>query len=332
VIRAKVGQRIVLVGPILTGALIGACADPGSSPTPPATPIPIVTPTPEQTPTPAPTPVTIVAVGDITCGEASYSSAAPDRCQQRATSDLVLSLQSHRVLTIGDNVNGYGRYSEFIGLFDPTWGRFKNKILPIPGNHEYEEDRTAKGYFDYFNGVGVANGVAGERIKGYRSFEMGSWHIVALNSNCAKVDCVAEAAWLRNDLATHPAPCTLAYFHHPLFSSPPVDEEGRVIHFWQALHDFRADVILNGHMHNYQRFAPLTPNGVRDDQLGIRQFIVGTGGYSHYRFTGLAPNTEVRNDTAYGVLEMMLKESGYSWRFVPVAGGGFTDSGEAQCH
>jgi hypothetical protein len=283
-------------------------------------------------PTPVPASAVVLAAGDISCGDAGYTSTAPGRCQDRATSDLVLSLQSDKVLAIGDQVNGYGRVSEFMGVFEPSWGRFKSKILPIPGNHEYLEDRTAKAYFDYFNGAGAATGVAGERTKGYYSFDLGAWHVVALNSNCDKVDCAAQAVWLRTDLALHPSYCTLAYFHHPLFAAPPLDPEGRVVHFWQALYDFGADVILNAHLHNYQRFALMNPSGALDSTRGIREFIVGTGGYSHYRFTGTAPNSEAANDNSYGVLELNLKPTSYSWRFVPVPGGTFTDSGEAQCH
>ncbi len=288
---------------------------------------------PSAPPTPVPPSVTVLTAGDISCGDSGYSSTAPGRCEQRATSDLVLSLQSDKVLTIGDQVNGFGRYSEFLTYFQPTWGRFKDKIMPIPGNHEYEEDKSGKGYFDYFNGVGAATGVAGERTKGYYSFDLGAWHVVALNSNCNRVDCAAQAVWLRTDLALHPSYCTLAYFHHPLFASAPTSTEGRVVHFWQALYDFGADVILNGDLHNYQRFGLMTPSGAPDAIRGIRQFIVGTGGYSHYRFTGsVAANTETRDDTSYGVLELKLQATSYSWRFVPTAGGGFTDSGEAQCH
>jgi hypothetical protein len=189
----------------------------------------------------------------------------------------------------------------------------------------------AKGYFDYFGKA------AGEGGKGYYSYELGSWHIVALNSNCEEVGCGASSPqlrWLKADLAKEDAKsCTLAYFHYPLFSSgkyrPGI---GEVKPLWEALYAGEADVVLNGHDHNYQRFAPQDPDGKADPQRGIREFVVGTGGRSHYQIGEPIANSELYNDESYGVLRLTLRPEGYEWRFIPVAGETFTDSGSARCH
>jgi acid phosphatase type 7 len=203
-------------------------------------------------------------------------------------------------------------------------------MRPAPGNHEYET-LNAAGYFEYF---GDAAGPAG---RGYYSFDLGSWHIVSLNSNCLYAGCAAgspQERWLREHLATHPARCTLAYWHHPRFSST-TSESSRVElqPIWQALYDSGADVVLSAHEHNYERFAPQTPAGERDAARGIRQFIVGTGGRSHDReFEAISANSEVRNGNSYGVLRLVLRRNGYSWKFIPAAGSRFSDSGSARCH
>jgi hypothetical protein len=204
--------------------------------------------------------------------------------------------------------------------------------MPTPGNHEYEDSPGAADYFTYF---GTAAGVPGA---GYYSYDVGSWHVIALNTNdnCAQVSCAAaspQVAWLRADLATHAdAKCTLAYFHHPRFSSY-LGANSNVRPLWDALHDGGADLVLNGHAHNYERFPPLDPAGAADPTAGLTEIVAGTGGRSHHPFAPLVdPNSLVRNDDAYGILDVRLGPAGWSWRFVPAAGATFADSGSADCH
>jgi acid phosphatase type 7 len=262
----------------------------------------------------------IVAAGDI----ADCSSEGDE-----ATARLVRSIDGSTVLTLGDNAYENGTAQDFSECYEPTWGEFKERTKPVPGNHEYHT-AEAEGYFDYFGEA------AGHPGKGYYSYELGGWHIVALNSNCEDVGCTASSPqlrWLEADLAKDTKTCTLAYFHYPLFSSgkyrPGI---GEVKPLWEALYAADADVVLNGHDHNYQRFAPQDPNGKADPQRGIREFVVGTGGRSHYQILGPIANSEVYNDETYGVLKLTLRPKGYEWRFIPVAGETFTDSGSARCH
>jgi acid phosphatase type 7 len=204
--------------------------------------------------------------------------------------------------------------------------------MPSPGNHEYHTE-GASGYFDYFGEA------AGDPDEGYYSYDLGAWHIVALNSNCGEgeIRCgpgSAQTEWLEEDLAANDeAACTLAYFHHPLFTSGEYRPgEERMERLWEILYAGGVDVVLNGHDHNYQRFAPQDPEGRADPEDGIRQFVVGTGGRSLYQISQPIANTEVYNDDTYGVLELTLHPKRYEWEFVPVEGESFTDSGAAQCH
>ena len=193
--------------------------------------------------------------------------------------------------------------------------------LPDPG---------AAGYFDYF---GTA---AGRRSPGYYSFNLGRWHLIALNSECAQVGGCATGSpqerWLRADLAAHPARCVLAYWHKPRFSSGMHGNNATYTAFWHALHGAGADMVLVGHDHDYERFAPQTPHGRADPARGIRQFVVGTGGKTHYGFRTIRANSQVRNSRTFGVLRLALHPSGYDWRFVPEPGKTFTDSGHGSCH
>jgi len=165
---------------------------------------------------------------------------------------------------------------------------------------------------------------------------VGSWHVVVLNSNCSIVSCAkgsAQEQWLRADLAAHPVACTLAYWHHPRFSSGVVHGSTTTVEpLWQSLYDAGADLVLEGHEHNYERFGPLDPQGRPDPARGIRSFVVGTGGASHYPFGTPITGSEVRNSDTYGVLQLTLKSKGFDWQFVPEAGKAFTDSGSAACH
>jgi acid phosphatase type 7 len=277
---------------------------------------------PERPPR-SPSGETIVAVGDI----ASCSDTA-----DVATARRVGGLDASTVLTLGDHAYPDGSAEDFQECYDPAWGRFEDRTRPSPGNHDYYT-QGAQGYFNYFGKA------AGEPDEGYYSFDLGEWHLIALNSNCGEgeIRCgpgSAQVQWLKDDLAANEEKrCTLAYFHHPLFSSgkyrPGIS---RVRPIWEALYAGGADVVLNGHDHNYQRFAPQDPEGRADPEGGIRQFVVGTGGKSHYEILDPIANTEVYNDDAFGVLKLTLRPGAYDWRFAPVEGEAFADSGSARCH
>ena len=263
----------------------------------------------------------LVGAGDI----ASCSSSGDD-----ATAALLDGIAG-TVVTLGDNAYDNGTSTEYTDCYGPSWGRHIGRTRPSPGNHEYNT-ANATGYYGYFGGA------AGDPTKGYYSYELGNWHIVVLNSNlsCAVISCAAgspQEQWLRADLAANTKPCTLAYWHHPRFNSGAGHgNDVDVAPFWNALYDFNADVILNGHEHVYERFAPQTPSAVADPVRGIRQFTVGTGGRSHYTFGTIQPNSEMRNGLTYGVLKLTLHANSYDWQFVPVAGATFTDSGTGNCH
>jgi hypothetical protein len=235
--------------------------------------------------------------------------------------------------TTGDNAYEEGTLQNYEQCYGPTWGRFQERTWPVLGNHEYELG-NADGSFEYF---GEALGRPGE---GYYSFDWGSWHVVVLNTsdNCQVVvtceEGSAQEQWLRADLAEHPSYCTLAIFHEPLFSSAPRPNSARyLVPFWRALYEFGADVIVNGHEHNYERFAPQTADALFDPAHGIRQFVVGTGGNGHRSFESPSEhNSEVGNDVAYGVIRLTLHPDSYDWEFLPVPGETFRDGGTGDCH
>jgi len=232
------------------------------------------------------------------------------------------------VATLGDNAYETGAASEFNACYAPTWGKSRSRTKPAPGNHDYAT-AGASGYFGYF-------GSAAGSGQGYYSYDAGPWHVVVLNSNCSIISCAAggtQERWLRADLAAHPAACTLAYWHHPRFSSGSSHGSSTTVApLWQALYDNRADLVLEGHEHNYERFAPLDPSGQLDQARGIRSFVVGTGGRSHYPFGIPLAGSEARNRDAFGVLQLTLKPNGFNWEFLAQTGKNFSDAGSAACH
>ena len=263
---------------------------------------------------------TLVGAGDI-AGCAEEDSAATAR---------LLGNTKGTVFTLGDNVQGQGDSNEFKNCYDPTWGRYKKRTKPSVGNHEYIT-AGAKPYYNYFGWR------AGKPGRGYYSYDRGSWHVVVLNSNCDKVGGCGrrstQGRWLRKNLARHSSRCTMAYFHHPLQATGTNTPSPQVRPFWRMLHDRGADLIVNGHAHRYERHAPMTPNGTRSAK-GIRQFVVGTGGADgggeiHRSQT---PNLQRVKVGTPGVLRLGLRADSYAWKFVPIPGKSFTDSGKDRCH
>lgn len=294
----------------------GASAGTASGPT--ASPSPLVTASPLPTPVPDDRPRVVYAAGDI--------ADCPDRTP--AVASLIKDPDS-LILAIGDIVYPAGASSGFKNCFDPVWGGMKARIRPVPGNHDYQTGR-ARGYYRYFGGL------AGDAGKGWYSFDLGWWHVVAINSICQYIGSCrkhsAQIDWLRADLAAHPAECTLAYWHHPRFSSGGHGNTATMQPIWQALYDLGADLVLSGHDHDYERFAPQRAGGALDPDRGLREFVVGTGGRNLTRFRAIRPNSEARSSAAFGILQLTLRPHGYDWRFVPEKSGSFTDSGSAPCH
>ena len=247
-----------------------------------------------------------------------------------ATAALVESIPG-TVFTAGDNAYVNGTAKEFANCYDPTWGRFKGRTMPAPGNHEYQSDPAAAGYYQYFGAA------AGDPTKGYYDYTLGSWHVIVLNSVCwAAGGCgpgSPQEQWLRTVLASSRAPCTVAITHHARFSSAALHgSTPTVAPLWTALYEHGADLVLSGHDHVYERFAMQTPAGVADPVFGLRQFTVGMGGRDHRRFANPIANSEVRNSTTFGVLKLTLQTDRYHWEFVPEAGKSFTDRGTGACH
>ena len=270
-------------------------------------------------------PVTLVGAGDIaSCSQSNDS----------ATARLLGNIPG-TVYTLGDNVYPRGTAENFRDCYDPTWGRHKKRTKPALGNHEYYDENynmttNAGPYFDYFGWR------AGARGKGYYSYDRGAWHVVVLNSNCGMVGGCGrrspQGRWLRNDLADNPSRCALAYFHDPLYASGTGSDAPEVKPFWNILYNRGAEVILNGHAHRYERYAKITPGGARSAN-GIRQFIVGTGGEPGGDFDGpYHPDMQRFKRNTPGVLKLNLRVDSYAWKFVPIAGKTFTDSGTTGCH
>jgi acid phosphatase type 7 len=278
----------------------------------------------------------IAAAGDIACDpdDSGFAggSGTSTKCRQKHTSDLLVGIGLARVLVLGDLQYNSASLDDFRRSYDPSWGRVKAITSPALGNHE---PGSGTGYFDYFNGAGRSTGPAGERGKGYYSYDVGAWHLIALNSNCSRVSCSAGSAqerWLRADLASNASGCTLAYWHHPRFSSGHDGDNTFTQPLWQALFDAQADVVLVGHSHDYERYAPQDARGRKDTARGIREFVVGTGGSFFTGISSARPNSEVRQNNTYGILKLTLHPTTYEWRFVPEAGKRFTDSGIDSCH
>ncbi|MEX2101941.1 MAG: metallophosphoesterase [Actinomycetota bacterium] len=273
----------------------------------------------------------VIAAGDIACDprdeDFNGGQGKDGRCKQMATSDLWVDAPDvEAALILGDVQYEDGKLRKFERSYDPSWGRGIGVTLPAPGNHEYRTP-GAQGYFDYFGSVA--------QPPGWYSADVGPWHLVSLNSTCPPVNCAVDSPqveWLRDDLAEDDSACTLAFFHHPLIASvgPAGDPSfPKVKTFWRALFRDRADLILVGHQHTYERFAPMTPKLVANSTKGIRQFIVGTGGKDIHQQDFVAPNSE-RRIRKHGILHLELSEGSYAWAFETIAGN-VLDEGTGSC-
>ena len=257
----------------------------------------------------------VVAAGDITVAGG----------HQRLTSDRVLALDPDRVLVLGDNQYPSGELADYRRFYDPTWGQFKARTRPVPGNHDYETPGAA-GYFGYFGRQARPKG------RSYYSFDLGGWHLIALNSSLDHGPGSAQERWLRADLVATAKRCILAYWHFPRFSSGAHQGSwGSLVTFWNALYEARADLVLSGHEHSYERFARQTP-WARASRQGIRQFVVGTGGADLLGFAAAKPNSQVRLASVHGVLELVLHPASYQWRFVSEDGAVLDRGGPVTCH
>jgi hypothetical protein len=324
----------VLVIAVVAAGLVGAgvvagiqLADRGAlgnTGPPSATPSPAVAaPSPSSIPPPSAAPVgptaVLVGAGDI-------ATCASNRDEQTAA--LVAAIPG-TVFTTGDNVYMTGTRAQFQKCYGPSWGRFRNRTYPAIGNHD-AITLDGQPYFAYFGAA------AGPPYDGWYSYQAGTWHIIVLNSNCQSVGGCGEGSrelsWLKADLAAHPDLCTLAIWHHPRFSSGEHGSDRITDPFWRVLFDAHAELILNGHEHDYERFAPQTPAGLADPVDGIREIVIGTGGKSLRLFNRIVANSEVRDASSYGVLRLDLAPGKYSWRFVGTSARAFSDSGTTACH
>jgi acid phosphatase type 7 len=264
----------------------------------------------------------LVGAGDI--------ASCDDLAGAEATAKLIDKIPG-TVFAAGDLAYPDGSDEQFANCYGPTWGRFKDRTRPAPGNHEYHKG-GASGYSRYFGAA------AGDPDKAYYSYDLGTWHILVLNSECTEIGgCDAQSPqtkWLKQDLARHTTQCKLAYFHKPLFSSGGKHgNDPEIAPLWDALYVSAADVVINGHDHDYERFAPQDPSGHLDRKRGIREFVVGSGGKNSHRKMGIVqPNSEAHNDDTFGVLKLTLHPGSYDWEFVPEAGKNFKDAGTDACH
>ena len=285
----------------------------------PAPPIPPSTPEPALA-----ADAQLLAAGDI-----ADCDSDGDEATAALLDDLVRNDPNGIVASLGDNVYESGTMQEFVDCYAPTWGQHKDRTHPTTGNHEYLTT-GATGYFGYFGEA------AGDPQEGYYSYDLGSWHVVVLNSNCSQVGgCHAgspQEQWLREDLATNPTACTLASWHHARFSFGKYGNNEATRVLWQVLAEHGAEIVLTGHDHNYQHYAPQDAEGIRDPERGIRQFVVGTGGKNHYPLDSPPANVEASNDDTFGILQLILHPTSYDWAFIPIAGQRFTDTGSGTCH
>lgn len=293
---------------------------------------PVVTPTVDKSALPANLTdgiLKVVAVGDISCPDLPVNSK---QCQQQMTASVAASLKPDYVMVLGDLQYGGGSLADFKSFYDKSWGVLKDKTLPVVGNHEYE-DASASGYFDYFNGIGKYTGIAGDRDKGYYAFDKAGWRIIVLNSNCWAVGgCTVDSSqgvWFKEQLENNSSACQLVAFHHPRYSSGLHGVNLGVQPLWELANQYQVELVLSGHDHVYERFAPQDDDG-KYSEVGVRQFVVGTGGRNLYQFVNILANSDKRFNDQFGVLSLILQPTGYSWQFINTDQK-ILDSGEAVC-
>jgi calcineurin-like phosphoesterase family protein len=284
-------------------------------PPPPATATPPPTTTEAK---PAEEGVQFIGAGDIANCEVAGGGGA------RSTALLLERYPNAVIFTTGDHAYQTGSDKDFRTCYEPTWGKFKARTRPSVGNHDLITEK-GKPYYDYFGEN------AGPRNLGYYSYEVGAWHVIALNSAIAARKGSEQMKWLTEDLAAHKTECTLAYWHIARYSSGAHGSDPLMADAWKILYDAGADVVLSSHDHDYERFAPMDDRGKPDAEKGIRSFVIGTGGGGVYEFKSKAQNSEVRDNTTYGILKMTLKPGSYDWEFVPMPGKTFRDSGSGKC-
>jgi hypothetical protein len=339
---AAVAVIAIALVPVVVLAAGGLNGKPAASHGPKKTPAPTVVVTPRPTPSPTVAPTIVVSPPPTTAPTATAAGSvvlvgAGDIASCASTGDettaSMLDGISGTVFTLGDNVYDNGTAAEFTNCYGPSWGRasIKSRTRPVPGNHDYNTT-NATGYFGYFGAA------AGDPTKGYYAYDLGAWRIYVLNTNngsCGVVACGAGSAqeqWLKADLAANPRSCVAAMWHHPRFSSGTHGNNTISSALWQDLYDAHAELILNGHDHTYERFAPQNPSGAPDNASGIVEMVVGTGGKDHYAFSTIRANSLVRDDTASGVLKLTLSAGSWTFQFLPEPGKSFTDSGSGTCH
>jgi hypothetical protein len=267
---------------------------------------------------------TVIGAGDI--ASCTYTR---DSDTAALVADALATDETASAFTVGDNVYPDGSAQYFTDCYEPTWGAFKADTRPVPGNHEYYNNPGAAPYFAYF---GDNAGIGGQ---GWYRYQSGTWRVYALNSECAKgTTCyIAQLNWLMADLAAEPHRCVMAIWHRPVFSTGAHGGSARMDEVFKLLYDAGAEIVINGHDHGYQRFAPADSTGTPDAATGIREFVAGMGGAPLYAFKTESTLIEARDNTTHGVLRLELTPGGYSWEFVPVpAPGAFTDAGTATCH
>ncbi|MFZ6648571.1 metallophosphoesterase family protein [Undibacterium sp. TJN25] len=272
--------------------------------------------------------VILYAAGDIAdCKNKAAAESMAAKTAALVTSGLAgLGKDANAaVLTLGNNTYPVGTPDEFNDCYDGTWGKFLARTLPSPGNHDYAMP-LGQGYYNYFGQQ------AGAGRRGYYSKDIGSWHIISLNSNLKDEQFQAQLKWLQEDLKSTGRSCTLAFWHHPVYSSGGRGNNAVMQPVWKMLYEARADLVLAGHDNNYERFAPQDAAGQRDDKKGMREFVVGTGGARLTPILLTKPNSELRDNSSYGVLKLTLNEKSYDWEFLPIAGQHLNDKGSSNCH
>jgi hypothetical protein len=284
----------------------------------------------------------VYVAGDIACDptDSAFNTNGPglgsaSRCAQMRTSNSMIDQPADAIIALGDLQYDSGSLSNFNAVYDPSWGRLKSITRPVIGNHEGTSSTGGAGYCSYFGSAAHCNASGRQGGAAYYSFDVGAWHVVVVNSNCtAAGGCDVNSPqyrWLADDLQTKSRPCTMAVWHHPRWSSGH-DGSNTFMHpIWQLFHASGGDLVLAGHSHDYERFAPLDGDGAVNATTGMRSFVVGTGGAFFTGVSGAATGSQVRQNTTFGILKLVLNATSYSWRFVPEAGRTFTDSGSQAC-